>query len=309
MHIITAQQIEHALPLQEIISAVKAGILSYQKEEYIVPTRMHLEQPGLDYLLMPAIGQDYLCTKLVAVVPANKQREMPVINGTLVLHRRDTGVAVAMMDASMITSLRTGAVGAIGLELMITQAPSSIGVIGCGVQGIWQSIFAATAIPIDHIFCYSRTPERFEVYRSKVKAYYPNLGIVWCESADEVVERAELIYGCTTSPQPVFSNDKKLIEGKRFISVGSFRKNMQELPDEVYLQAEGIIIDSPAATEEVGDLINAIARGMIAKEQIVTIGEILSGKRTLKNPQDWVFKSVGMAAFDLALAEAIYRSL
>lgn len=309
MHIITAQEIEHALSFREIISAVKAGILSYQEGKYIVPTRMHLEQPGLDYLLMPAIGQDYFCTKLVAVVPANKQREMPVINGTLMLHRRDTGVAIAMMDASIITSLRTGAVGAIGLELMATQTPSSIGIIGCGVQGIWQSIFAATIMPIDRIFCYSRTSERFEVYRSKVESYCPDIDIVWCESADKVVEQAELIYGCTTSSQAIFSNDKKLIEGKQFISVGSFRKDMQELPDVVYEQAEGIIIDSPAATEEVGDLINAIARGMVMKEQVVTIGEILSGKRTLENPYNWVFKSVGMAAFDLALAEAIYRSL
>ena len=309
MHIITAQQIECALSFKEVISAVKAGILSYQEGEYIVPTRMHLEQPDLDYLLMPAIGQDYFCTKLVAVVPVNKQREMPVINGTLVLHRRDTGVAIAMMDASVITSLRTGAVGAIGLELMTTQTPSSIGVIGCGVQGIWQSIFAAAVLSVDRIFCYSRTPERFEEYRSKVQPYYPSLEIVWCESADEVVQEAELIYGCTSSSQPIFSNDKRLIEDKQFISVGSFRKDMQELPDVVYQQAEGIIIDSPAAIEEVGDLINAIAHGMVMREQVVTIGEILSGKRTLENPHNWVFKSVGMAAFDLALAEAIYRSL
>ena len=58
----SASTLETSTSLKTIIDWVKAGIIHYEKGEYDVPTRMHLEQPGLTYLLMPAIGPEYFCT-------------------------------------------------------------------------------------------------------------------------------------------------------------------------------------------------------------------------------------------------------
>jgi ornithine cyclodeaminase/alanine dehydrogenase-like protein (mu-crystallin family) len=301
----TAQQIENILPVHKIVEAVKSGIVKYQKGQYQVPTRMHLEQTGLTYLLMPAIGKKYFCTKLVAVVPENPRRQLPYVVGTVVLHRRDTGEAIAIMDAPMITALRTGAVGAIGLELISPSNTESLGVIGCGVQGIWQSIFATSVRPVKEVYCYSRTAKRFEEYREKVLEKCPKLKLHLCESPEEVIRQSQAIYTCTTSSTPVFKNDARLIEGKHFISVGSFRKDMQELPDVVYQQSSTLLIDSPAAREEVGDVINALNNELLMEEDILDLGEILLEPSKLHQPESTVFKSVGMAAFDLALAEAI----
>lgn len=301
----TAQQIEKMLPIPTILEAVKSGIIKYQNGQYDVPTRMHLEQAGLTYLLMPAIGEKYFCTKLVAVVPNNRSIQLPLVNGTVVLHRKDTGQAIAMMDAPMITALRTGAVGAIGLELITPSDINSIGVIGCGVQGIWQSIFAAHVRPVKEIYCYSRTVARFESYREKVLEKCPNLKLHWCQNPEEVVRKTQAIYACTTSPIPVFDNDPDLVKGKQFISVGSFQKDMQELPEVVYQQAEYLLIDSPAAREEVGDVINALDKGWIKEKHLLDLGQILVQLEHLVQPELTIFKSVGMAAFDLALAVAI----
>lgn len=299
--------LETAAPLATIIAWIKSGIIQYEKGGYHVPTRMHLEQPGLTYLLMPAIGPEYFCTKLVAVVPENRQKGMPLINGTVILHRRDTGEAVAQMDAPMVTALRTAAVGAIGLELISEANISSIGIIGCGVQGIWQSIFAPAVRPIQHIYCYTRSPQQFETYRQKVLTKHPRLQLHWCDSAEAVVCQSPVIYTCTTSSSPVFANDATLVKGKKFISVGSFRKAMQELPDVVYQQAEQLIIDSPAAREEVGDVIIPLQKGWIDASQIIELGKMLNAPPISARPAHQVFKSVGMAAFDLALAENIYK--
>lgn len=306
---LSAEQIENKLTPAEIIKVVKEGIINWELGNYQVPTRLHLEQNGNTNLVMPALGEHYFCTKLVSVIPSNPQRNLPMIVGTVVLSKSETGETVALLDAPMITALRTAAVGALGLKLISDKNTLKIGVIGLGVQGIWQTIFASSARPIQQVFCYTRTQSKFDFYKKKVLEKCPNLEISWCENADEVVEKAEVIYACTTSSNPIFSNDKKLIENKRFISVGSFRKEMQELPNVVYERADALMIDAEAARQEVGDVINPIHRGDFVENQVFTIGKVFTKKRTISMNANVVFKSVGMAAFDLALASAVYEKI
>ena len=306
---LSAEDIENKLSPSEIIAAVKAGIIKYESGLYEVPTRLHLEGKGITNLVMPAAGETYFCTKLVAVVPTNPQRNLPIILGTVVLSKMETGETVALMDAPMITALRTAAVGALGLDLITDKHIENIGVIGLGVQGIWQTTFANAVRPIKQVYCYARTKTKFDFYQKKVLKKCPHLTINWCASADEVVQQSNAIYACTTSPTPVFSDEENLLKNKRFISVGSFQKNMQELPDGVYKNADTLLIDSPAATHEVGDVINAVKNGFLEKEQVFTIGKVFTGKRSIQAAQNVVFKSVGMAAFDLALASAVYEKI
>lgn len=306
---LSADYIETILTPSEIIAEVKAGIIKCESGLYEVPTRLHLEGKGITNLVMPATGEHYFCTKLVSVVPTNPQRNLPIILGTVVLSKMNTGETVALMDAPMITALRTAAVGALGLDLITPKSTERIGVIGLGVQGVWQTIFANAVRPIKQVHCYARTKTKFDFYKNKVLEKCPHLEIHWCTSADEVVQKSSAIYACTTAPTPVFSNDEKLVKNKRFISVGSFQKNMQELPNTIYQQADILLIDSEAATHEVGDVINAVKNGYVKMEQVFTIGKIFTRERTIEPTQNVVFKSVGMAAFDLALASAVYEKV
>ena len=301
--------IENSLTPAEIIAIVKAGIIKYETGLYEVPTRLHLESEGITNLVMPATGSNYFCTKLVSVVPSNPQRNLPIVVGTVVLSKMETGETIALMDAPMITALRTAAVGALGVDLISSKKTTKIGIIGLGVQGIWQTIFACAIRAVKEVYCYSRTKARFDFYKKKVLEKCPHVEIIWCENADEVVQKSEVIYGCTTSLKPIFSDDEKLIKNKRFISVGSFQKDMQEFPNAVYENAEVLLIDSAAATHEVGDVINAVENGLVEKNQVFTIGKIYTGERTVELFQNVVFKSVGMAAFDLALASAVYEKV
>jgi len=306
---LSAEIIENCLTPAEIIEIVKAGIIKCETGLYEVPTRLHLESEGITNLVMPATGKDYFCTKLVSVVPSNPQRNLPIVVGTVVLSKMETGETVALMDAPMITALRTAAVGALGLDLISSKKTTKIGIIGLGVQGIWQTIFACAIRPVKEIYCYSRTKARFDFYKKKVLEKCPDLVINWCENGDEVVQKTEVIYGCTTSVNPIFSDNGNLIKHKRFISVGSFQKDMQEFPDSVYKNAAVLLIDSAAATHEVGDVINAMEHGFLEENQVFTIGKIYTGERSIKTSQNVVFKSVGMAAFDLALASAVYEKV
>ncbi|MEM0992844.1 MAG: ornithine cyclodeaminase family protein [Bacteroidota bacterium] len=291
----------------EIIAIVKQGILKEGAGKYRVPQRMHIEHEQMTYLLMPAIGERYFCSKLVSVIPANKARDLPIIQGTLILNDLATGAVLEYMDAPMITALRTAAVGAIGLERIAETSTSQLGLIGCGLQGYWQSLFAHAVRPIRRIYAYSKTRSSFENYKARMQQSHPKTSIIWCENADEVVRNAELIYTCTNARSPLFSNDAALVANKSFISIGSFRKDMQELPDVVYQQADRVLVDTITAQSEVGDLINPLRAGYITVEQLVTLADALTMPLTEWQGKQLVFKSVGMAAFDLALAVAVYE--
>jgi len=309
MLILSADVVENSLTPIEIIEATKTGLINCETGVYKVPTRMHLDGEGITSLVMPAIGKKYFCTKLVSVVPSNKQRNLPIIAGSVVLSKIETGETVALLDAPMITGLRTAAVGAIGLELITPKEIDKLGIIGLGVQGIWQTIFACSVRAIKKVYCFSRTQAVFDDYKVKVLSKCPNLELIWCEDGNEVVQKAEVIYTCTTSDKPVFSVDENSIQDKRFISVGSFKIDMQELPNSVYKNADTLLVDTDAARHEVGDVINALKNGFIDDNQVFSLGKVLTKERTISSAQNVVFKSVGMAAFDLALASAVYEKI
>ncbi|MBT8219515.1 MAG: hypothetical protein KJP00_06810, partial [Bacteroidia bacterium] len=154
---LSAAQIQECISPSEVILAVRAGLISESKGDYFIPQRMHIDQDSDTHLLMPAFGKKYNCTKLVSVIPDNKQRGLPIISGTVILNDATTGTPLALMDAPMITALRTAAIGAIGMDMIAPKEIDAIGVIGCGVQGIWQSIYASAVRNFKNIYCYSRS--------------------------------------------------------------------------------------------------------------------------------------------------------
>jgi len=290
----------------EIIDIVKSGIKKYAEGRYKVPERMHIDRGDSTNLIMPAFGERYYCTKLISVDPHNHLHNLPIISGLLVLNDSNTGETLAIMDAPTITALRTGAVGSIGLDLICSKEVKKLGIIGLGVQGLWQSIFAAAIRNIEEIYCYSRSESKFDDYRKNITTKFPNMTVIWCDSAEAAVDLSEVIIACTTSKTPVFNAKSVDIKDKRFVSVGSFARDMQELPDAVYEKADGMIIDAEAAKQEVGDVTNTMKNKWIDPSNIHTLADLSIGKEFISTYENLVFKSVGMAAFDLALAEAVY---
>ena len=150
---------------------------------------------------------------------------------------------------------------------------------------------------------------KFEIYKNLLLDQFPLLEIIWCTTAEDVVLKSEVIISCTTSKSPIFQIKDIDISAKRFISVGSYARDMQELPNEIYQQSDALIIDAAAAKEEVGDVIQTIQNKWIEHHAICTLADILSQKKSIAEYQNIVFKSVGMAAFDLALAVAVYEKM
>lgn len=76
--------------------------------------------------------------KILGTFPHNARQGLPVFQGLLLIMDGNTGLPLALMDASYITCMRTGAAGALGVKLFSADAPQKLLVIGAGKQSIYQ---------------------------------------------------------------------------------------------------------------------------------------------------------------------------
>jgi ornithine cyclodeaminase len=223
----------------------------------------------------------------------------------MVLADGETGVPVAMLNAAALTALRTGAVGALGVKYTTPADTRTLGIIGCGVQGAWQAISAAAVRPIREVLCVPRSAASYERFAATIHAHAPQLSLLPCRDALELLSRTNLIIAATTSAQPVLPDDARS-SSAGISSASAFRPTMQELPDSVYRLAGHIVIDSEAAREEVGDVIAMVGKGIVSSADVFTIGQVICGQRPIDVSHTTAYKSVGMALYDLHVARALY---
>jgi len=296
------------LPHLQIIDAVEAALRTHSSGGIVAPARLHLHWDDHTLLAMPSATRSAAAVKVVSVVPSNASRNLPVTIGAMLLSDGTTGAPLAILNAGALTAQRTGAVGALGVKYLTPTNTSSAGIVGCGVQAAWQAIFACAVRPITELFVYSRSMSRFERFSSMVSRHARDVPITVCRSARELLERTSLIIAATTSAEPVVPDAPELLEHKHFISVGSFRPTMQELPTSVYRLARQLAVDSEHATHEVGDVINAVRAGVLQETDVFSIGQCVLGKRAIDTSRTTAYKTVGAAMYDLFVAEAFYRA-
>ncbi len=307
MVILSDTEIANLLSLTEIIETVEAALVAYEKKEAMVLQRLHFDHDNGTLLCMPSFGKEFFGTKLVSVVPGNSAKGLPVTNGAMLLNDAVTGLPTALMNASKLTALRTGALGAIGVKYLSSTSENSFGLIGCGVQGMHQAIFICALRPISKVYYLHRTSESAAALISFIKQHHPDQKIEACHTAEELLSKTNIIVSATTSAQPVLPDDPKLLTGKHFIGIGSYKPSMQEFPDSVYKLAGKLAIDSEFARHETGDIINPIKKGILREEDVFTIGKIILGEKKIDSAQTTVYKSAGMALFDLFVAKRIYE--
>ncbi|MBW1891151.1 MAG: ornithine cyclodeaminase family protein, partial [Deltaproteobacteria bacterium] len=73
--------------------------------------------------------------KWVSAFVDNPARGLPYISGLVILNDTATGLPLAVMDGVWMTGMRTGAATALSARCLARPDASTVGVLGCGVQG------------------------------------------------------------------------------------------------------------------------------------------------------------------------------
>ncbi len=307
MLILSADDLVKAASCQEVVMAVEKAMIMYEKREFYMPQRLHLDYQGNTLLLMPCFTPESMATKLLSVFPGNRERKKPAMNGIVVLNDAETGEPIAMLNGAKLTAMRTAAVGSVGIRYITNSGITTAGIIGLGVQGLHQAIFASAVRKIQKIIAYDINPAVRDEFVRQFRFYYPQIEIVLIEQIEDMLSQTDLIITATPSKVPVIPDDERMISGKKFVGIGSFKPDMREFPEALFRKLQYLFIDTDHAVTETGDLIDPLNSRWIDKNQIITAGKLIMGEAKIDQDQTCLFKSVGMALFDLVVSDYIYQ--
>ena len=297
-----------AAPIDKWVAAMEQAFIDTAQGVVEVPPRVHLDRGPNTLLLMPCLGSTYFSTKLVSVFPKNLQKKEPMIYGLVLLNDGQTGRPLAVLDGSKLTAMRTAAVGAVGIKYLAPQEASNLGVVGLGIQGFHQALFACQQRNIRTLRIIDNSGEVMSRFSERFKAFYPEINVVPCNSAEELCNASEIVITATGSHQPVVPDHGGWWKGKTVVGIGSYKPDMREFPDSFFADLEQVFVDTPVALEETGDLLEPLNKGLISEASIFPLWDLIQEKVILSGETRF-FKSVGMAAFDLYAAKLVYESL
>ena len=312
MLLLTAEEVRKALPMKEAIEAMKNAYTSLSKGMAIVPLRTRLPIPHSEALslFMPAFvdSQDgkALAVKVVSLFPTNPARGLAYIQAAVLVFDPETGRAIALLEGSSLTAIRTGAAGGAAIDLLARPGSKVAAIFGAGAQGRTQLEAACTARQIETAFIYDPNPDKAQSFASDMNGKGPiPRDIRVAGSAREAIESADIICAATTSLRPVFQ-DKDVKAGTHISAVGSYRPDMQEVPAETLQRARVFVDSRSAALEEAGDLIQPMHARLFDESHICgELGEVLLGQIPGRQSPDEItyFKSVGIAVQDAMAAQ------
>lgn len=312
MLILTADEVRLALPMDQAIVAMKSAYASLSSGTAVVPLRTRLPIPETEALslFMPSFvdSQDgkALAIKVVSLFPSNPSRGLPYIQAAVLVLDPETGRAIALLEGSSLTAIRTGAASGAAIDLLARPDSTSVAIFGAGAQGRTQLEAACTARNLETAFIYDSNVERAQAFAEELNGNGPiPRDIRIAGSAREAVEHADIICTATTSLRPVFQ-DKDLKAGAHISAVGSYRPDMQEVSAETVQRARVFVDSRSAALEEAGDLIQPMQARLFDESHICAeLGEVVLGQNPGRvSPEEITyFKSVGVAVQDAMAAQ------
>ena len=162
--------------------------------------------------------------------------------------------------------------------------------------------------PIREVRIWGRRPERARALALALARGRPSGATPWsvqCADDLEASVRWANIVSCATLAREPLVKGAWLAPGQHLDLVGAFTPEMREADDEAMARAEIYVDTREGVLKESGEILGAIARGVIRESAIrAELGELASGRFRRSEPQAiTVFKSVGTALEDLAAAE------
>lgn len=307
MEFFDSKTISDIATLPEWVETMEKALQILTTGEYVMPKRMHLNYGEDTFLLMPCITDEYWATKLVSFCPGNKEMGRPSIYGTVVLNSTKTGEPLAIMDGGMITAMRTAAVTAAGIKHLAPLNSYSLGIIGTGVQGIYQALFACSVRRIEEIWAFDRNFSNLKLFKADMNCRHPDIRVNLANDPDHVALKSQVIISATNSKNPVFKNSKELFTGKTIVGIGSYKPDCMEFPEQLFRQLDQIFVDTMDGKDESGDLITPVKSNWISDKNIFPIGSLIAGSIVPSENPTRLYKTVGSAIFDLFAAKLVYE--
>jgi alanine dehydrogenase len=278
------------------------------QSQAVTPARSHYDLDALDpprtLLVMPAwqpagdIG-----IKIATIFPGNGARGLPSVNAVYLLLSGQTGQPRALIDGRALTLLRTAAVSALAADLLAPAMPGTLLMVGTGALSRYLVEGHLAVRKYRSVLIWGRDPNKAAVVAHDLHARgWPVRSVNDLESA----ARSADVISCATLAERPLIKGLWLKSVRHLDLVGSFKPAMREADDEC-LRDACITVDTPAALQESGDLIDPLTNGIVDEAGITSLSDLAARTVSSARADKSVFKSVGVAHADLAAAQQLLQ--
>ncbi|MEB2493895.1 ornithine cyclodeaminase family protein [Peribacillus frigoritolerans] len=313
MLVISEKEIQQSYGMNNAIADIKAVLRAHGAQQIDNPHRTVLAFPQHEasalYMASADLSEEVSAVKVVTIFPKNPSRGMATTQGVILLSDAENGEHLALLNASYLTRLRTGALSGIATDFLARKDARVLTIIGTGAMGFEQAIGVLAVRDIERILLVNRTPEKAQKFGEKLRAFGVTVPFEVCEDVSAAVRQADIICCATRSNEPVF-NGQDVRPGTHINGVGSYLPDMKEVDNTTVSRAAKIIVDDLAGVKaEAGELISAANQGNWSFNDIHgELYELVMRTKTGRENEEEItfFKSVGAAYFDLAVAKGVY---
>jgi ornithine cyclodeaminase len=196
----------------EIIAAVEGAVLAHGEGRVVFEPRVHLVpgdgRAGHFNVLrghLPGLGAGGLSgVKVVGDFVGNYARGLPSELGLLTLYDPGTGIPLSIMDATLITACRTGAMTAVGARYLARPDARVLGHVGARGTAFWNVVLLDEMFDLDEIRVTSRRPESREAFARQL-ADVTGTPVRVTVTADEAFDGADILVEASrlTAPEPL----------------------------------------------------------------------------------------------------------
>jgi alanine dehydrogenase len=301
-----------ALDDDEILAAIEGSLAAQGRGETVIEPRMHLipdpKVHGHFNVLRGYIGGavNFAGVKIVGDYVDNYQHDLPSEIGLLALFDPATGMPRALLDATAITDMRTGAVTAIGAKYLARKGSRVLGHIGARGTAYWNVRLLDRLFDFDEIRVHSRRKESRDAFAARLTQ---DLGKnvraldTWestVRGADIVVEASRLL-----QPTPLLKTEW-IKPGAFVVPYGTMSAVELSLTD---IMAKLVVDDwGQCKAGQFGSLRAHVEAGKLGQRTLhAEMGEIVAGRKPGREREDEtiLFWHRGLSLSDIALGHAI----
>jgi ornithine cyclodeaminase len=237
----------------------------------------------------------------------NPDRGLPVGSGLVLVFDAETGLLRALLfDNAYLTELRTGAAGALSIELLARREVRRAALLGCGSQARYQLEALLGVRRPQRVVVWGRDGRKAQAYARDMHARL-GIDVETAATALAAVTGADLVVTTTPSRDPIVHGEW-LAPGVHIAAVGSDGPDKQELDVSVLARADRVFADHLDQCLRLGEIHHAVASGVLRPQDVDgELGDIVVGDAPRRSSEDEITVAdlTGVGVQDTAVASLV----
>lgn len=312
--ILNSSDVKQLLSMEQAMRDAEIAYKSYSLGNVVQPPVQSMACPEkngeTDVKSSYSLDTNRLCVKIAPGYWDNPAKfNLPSIFASLMLFDGDTGFPLCIMEASLITGIRTGAAGGLMAKTLARPDSTVLGMIGAGNQARMQARAIKLVFPaLKQIKVWSPVTAELGRYKADMESEL-QLKVETFSDPEPVCRNSDIIITVTPGTKPIVM-DEWVDTGTHICAIGADAPGKQELDVNIFKRAR-VFADSRDQCIKLGETRNPIEAGVFSPDDIAAeFGEVLSEKIAGRlNPDEiTISDATGMSVQDNATAACIFAA-